>query len=143
MEKPPGQEPDFSRALRWGVGLLAAAGLLALFMFQRYDWSALTGGHFSPIQRFLLNRSVRFVLNDLLAMLLVLAVFGKRKYVIVAIFVQVLSFVFILLPYFFLKLSYPGYNGPLISFLHRLVLNPVLIYLLMFFFWYQEKQSKN
>jgi hypothetical protein len=46
-------------------------------------------------------------------------------------------------PYVILKLNYPSYNGPMINFLHRLILNPLLIYLLVFFFWYQKKDKQD
>jgi exosortase F-associated protein len=140
MEKRSDLESaDFRKSWRWVAGLIAVAGLLALFLFQRFDWSFWTTA--PAIQKFVINRSIRFIVNDILGTLLVLALFGKRKLVIISIYVQVLGLIFVLVPYFILKMNYPAYNGPLLSFLHRLILNPVLIYLLIFFFWFQEKQG--
>jgi len=119
---------------------VAVLGLLGVFLLQR-DLAGYVLDQASAITTFMVNRAIRYVANDLFATLLVLALFGKKRYVIIAIYVQLLGLVLILTPYVVLKLYYPGYNGPLISFFHRLVLNPTLIYLLIFFFWYQEKQN--
>jgi exosortase F-associated protein len=120
------------------LGVLAVTGLVLVFLFQRTDIAGTVGVE-QNIWKFIVNRSIRFVVNDALAILLIYALFAERKYVLFAIAVQVFGLVFILLPYFILKFHYPGYNGPLISFLHRLVLNPTLILLLIPAFYYQRK----
>ena len=140
MAKTGPESADFSRSLRWSVGVAAVAGLLAVFIFQHLDVARIFWEVSSPLNRFIINRSIRFLFNDIFATLLVLAVFGRRKYVVIAIVVQCLGIFVVLMPYMLLKVHAPGYNGPLISFLHRLVLNPVLIYILIFFFWAQEKR---
>jgi len=139
MEERPERSADFPRSWRWVAGCLAIAGLLTLFLFQRIDWSFWITA--PPIKKFVINRSIRFIVNDILATLLVLALFGKRKLVMISVYIQVLGLILLLVPYFILKMNFPAYNGPLLSFLHRLILNPVLIYLLIFFFWFQEKQG--
>jgi exosortase F-associated protein len=123
--------------LRVLLGLVAVAGLVLIFLFQRTD-VAITLGIKENIWRFIFNRSLRFLLNDGLAILLIYALFYERKYVWFAVAVQVFGLVFVLIPYFILKFNFPGYNGPLISFLHRLVLNPTLILLLIPAFYYQR-----
>jgi exosortase F-associated protein len=138
------QQADLSLRMRWLLGVISVSGLLLIFLFQRFDWSALFGlGDLKKIERFVINRSVRFVINDVLGVLLVLSLFGRKKLAIIAVYVQVLGFVFIMIPYVILKLNYPSYNGPMISFLHRLILNPLLIYLLVFFFWYQKNNKQH
>jgi exosortase F-associated protein len=122
------------------AGTVSVVGLLGVFLFQR-DLSAYFLEQASPLASFMINRAIRYVANDLLATLLVLALFGKKQYVLIAVYVQLLGLVLILMPYVVLKVYNPGYNGPLISFFHRLILNPTLIYLLIFFFWYQEKHK--
>ncbi len=129
-----------SRKLRFVVGILSVAGLVAVFLFQRQDVASLLGVD-QNIWKFIVNRSIRFVVNDLLAIALIYAVFAERKYVLFAIGVQVFGLVFVLIPYFIIKFNYPGYNGPLVSFLHRLVLNPTLILLLIPAFYYQRKMQ--
>jgi len=126
--------------IRWSAGIVSVLGLLGVFLFQR-DLSKYLAEGQSPVVSFMINRAIRYMANDVLAVLLVLALFGKKKYVIVAIYVQLFGLVLILLPYVVLKVYHPAYNGPLISFFHRLILNPTLIYLLIFFFWYQEKHK--
>jgi exosortase F-associated protein len=76
--------------------------------------------------------------------MLIYGLFQERKYVLFAIGVQLAGLLFVLLPYFILKFQYPAYNGPLISFLHRLVLNPLLMLLLIPAFYLQrEKAAKH
>lgn len=123
--------------LRIFLGIIAATGLLLVFLFQRLDLALMIGIK-ENIWRFIFNRSIRFILNDTLAILLIYALFYERKYVWFAVAVQVFGLVFVLIPYFILKFNFPGYNGPLISFLHRLVLNPTLILLLIPAFYYQR-----
>lgn len=138
------QQADLSLRTRWLLGIVSVAGLLLIFLFQRFDWSALFGlTGLEKIEKFVLNRLIRFVLNDVFGVLLVLSLFGKKNLAIIAVYVQILGFVFVMIPYVILKLNYPAYNGPMISFLHRLILNPLLIYLLVFFFWYQKKNNRG
>ena len=85
---------------------------------------------------FLVSKTLRFLLNDFLAMGLVLAVFPGRQHLVVALLVQAFGLVFLLIPYFILKLGLGMDNGPLVSFLHRLVLNPILMLLLLPGFWW-------
>jgi exosortase F-associated protein len=137
------QPNSLSKTSRWVLGIISVTGLILIFVFQRINWSDWLHGSYSSIQIFLINRSVRFVLNDICAVLLVAALFGRRNHVVIAIYVQIIGLVVILIPYIILKINYPSYNGPMVSFLHRLVLNPLLIYLLIFFFWYNEKYQKT
>jgi predicted permease len=140
MEDEERQQTDFPMYFRRAAGVVSVLGLLGVFLFQR-DLSGYFLERSSPIMSFMVNRAIRYVANDLFATLLVLALFGKKRYVWVAIYVQLLGLMLILVPYMVLKVYHPGYNGPLLSFFHRLILNPTLIYLLIFFFWYQEKHK--
>jgi len=129
-----------NKKLRILIGVLCIAGLLAVFLFQREDLTVYFGLSLKPLHRFLFNRTVRFLLNDLFAIGLIYALFEDRKYVIFSCFIQLIGMVFFLFPYFVLKLYFPTYNGPLISYLHRLILNPILIILLIPAFYYQRQQ---
>jgi exosortase F-associated protein len=122
----------------WGA--VAVTGLLMVFLFQRIDMATVMGAK-DTMWRFIVNRSIRFVLNDGLAILLIYALFQERKYVLFAVWVQLIGLLFILIPYFIIKFNFPGYNGPLISFIHRLVLNPTLLLLLIPAFYYQRRYS--
>jgi exosortase F-associated protein len=132
--------------IRWTAGSLCLAGLMLVFLFQRVDIAGALDLASSNVYRFIINRTFRFIVNDSLAVGLIFALFGERKYVIFAIAVQLFGMVVFLIPYFILKLNFPSYNGPLISFLHRLVLNPTLVLLLIPAFYYQrtlEKRSRS
>ena len=129
-------------AARIIVGVFSAAGLLFVFLFQRWDMASVVGLEL-PINRFLFNRTVRFLLNDAFAIGLIYALFKDRKYIIFSIYVQLAGVILFLIPYFVLKFHYPKYNGPLISFLHRLILNPTLLLLLIPAFYYQREMNRE
>lgn len=122
------------------VGLVCSVGLVLVFLFQQWDIGALVGVKDS-LARFLTNKSIRFVLNDTMTIGLIYSLFNNRRYTLFSIYVQVFGVVFILLPYFLIKVKFPGYNGPLVNFIHRLVLNPLLLLLLIPAFYYQKKRD--
>lgn len=124
------------------IGVISIAGLILVFIFQRFEWSTWLGLTFEPTGKFIFNRTIRFLLNDAFAIGLIYALFAERKYVIFSLYVQVAGVVLFLIPYFILKLYLPHYNGPLISFLHRLVLNPTLLMLLIPAFYYQRRMDR-
>lgn len=123
------------------LAVLSVSGLVGVFLFQQQDVAMALGFEDSFLQ-FIINRSIRFLLNDTLAIILIYSLFNERKYVMFAIWVQVMGMVFVLIPYFILKFNYPDYNGPLLSFLHRLVLNPTIVLLLIPAFYYQRNLKK-
>jgi exosortase F-associated protein len=116
---------------------------MMVFIFQKLDVATLLDIGSRSIDRFLINRTVRFLLNDVFAIGLIYALFKERKYVVFSLWVQLAGVVFFLIPYFILKLYLPSYNGPLISFLHRLILNPTLLLLLIPAFYYQKSLTGN
>jgi exosortase F-associated protein len=124
------------------AGAGSIAGLVLFFLFQKWDMAILLGVE-ENVWRFIINRSIRFIINDVLAIVLIYALFYERKYVVFAIYVQLFGLVFVLIPYFILKFNFPGYNGPLVSFLHRLVLNPTLLLLLIPAFYYQRRMTRE
>ena len=129
--------------LRIVVGIISLAGLIAVFLFQRIDVAGFLGVEESAINKFLINRTIRFLLNDAFAIGLIYSLFAERKYVMFSIYVQLTGVILFLIPYFVLKIYFPSYNGPLISFLHRLILNPTLLMLLIPAFYYQRKQEAS
>ncbi|HTE30245.1 MAG TPA: exosortase F system-associated protein [Chryseolinea sp.] len=131
------------KVTRWIVALLSIAGLLLVFLFQKIDVAAMLGVGAKGIDRFLVNRMIRFLINDALAVALIYALFVERKYVVFALYVQLVGVFLFLIPYFILKVYYPGYNGPLISFLHRLILNPTLLMLLIPALYYQKHMIRK
>lgn len=131
------------RTVRVVIGLLCLTGLAVVFLFQQIDAASLLGDGMKSVHRFIINRTVRFLLNDLFAIGLIYAIFNERKYVVFAVWVQLAGLVAFLFPYFILKLNFPRYNGPLISFLHRMIVNPLLLLLLIPAFYYQRWKSSE
>jgi exosortase F-associated protein len=132
-----------SAIIRFAIGLVSIAGLVAVFLFQEIDVAGMLGSDASKIVKFIINRTIRFLLNDIFAIALIYAIFAERKYVIFALWVQLAGVFLFLIPYFVLKLNFPSYNGPMINFLHRLILNPILLYLLIPAFYYQRKVAER
>jgi exosortase F-associated protein len=130
-----------SRLVRLLLGGAALLSLLILFLFQGYDVAA-HAGVTDAKWRFIINRLIRFLLNDSMVVVLIYALFVDRIMTRFAVLVQFLGFAFLLCPYLILKYHWPGYNGPLISFLHRLVVNPLLMLLLIPAFYLQQRRVK-
>lgn len=130
-----------SKGWRYFVGSICAVALLAFFLGQGYNMAERLLGITDPRWMFFMNRTIRFLVNDLLAIGLIYGLFGERKYVVFALWVQLAGLVFLLLPYSVLKYYWPAYNGPLINFLHRLILNPTLLLLLIPAFYYQLRMG--
>jgi exosortase F-associated protein len=124
------------------LAVVSVTGLVVVFLFQRQDVASILGIQ-DKFWRFILNRSIRFLINDGFTILLIYAIFYERKYVIFAVWVQVFGTLFVLLPYFVIKFYLPTYNGPMVSFLHRLILNPTLLLLLIPAFYYQRRYRES
>jgi exosortase F-associated protein len=127
--------------VRIALGIASVTGLVMVFLFQRVNVAEAMSFSDIHLYQFIINRSIRFLLNDFLTIGLIYALFAERKYVVFALWVQGIGIVFFLIPYFVLKIHFPAYNGPLLSFLHRLILNPTLLLLLIPAFYYQKKIS--
>ncbi|MTI38858.1 exosortase F system-associated membrane protein [Fulvivirga lutimaris] len=121
---------------------ISIVGLVLVYLFQRDIQSFFNQAFDSKYVSFALARSTRFVINDLLVVLLIYGLFGKRKYVIFALYVQIAGIALVLIPYLIIK-YYTSYNGPLVSYMHRLIVNPLLMLLLIPAFYYQNNIAKN
>lgn len=127
---------------RYSIVFISVLGLLLAYLFQRDIQSFFNQAFDSKYVAFALARTTRFVINDLLVVLLIYGLFGKRKYVIFALYVQIAGIALVLMPYLVIK-YYTNYNGPLVSFMHRLIVNPLLMLLLIPAFYYQNNIPKN
>lgn len=86
-----------------------------------------------------INKIVRYLLNDLFAMAIIAGLFPDKRYVRFAVLVLMVG-LFLLVPlYLWLYLSQPEGFSSLVGHLHRLVMNPVLMMLLIPAFFYQKK----
>jgi exosortase F-associated protein len=129
--------------IRLVIGIVCLSGLVAVFIFQDFNVASRIDPGSSRLEKFLINRSIRFILNDTLAIGLIFAIFRERKFVVFSVWVQLAGMFVFLIPYFILKIYMPSYDGPLISFLHRLILNPTLLLLLIPAFYYQKRLDQN
>lgn len=141
---------------RWIFLLGGAIGLFSVYFFQEYlDLYSLLQGERPQrldirseyqtveLQSFVVNKVFRYLLNDLCAMSLIYALFHERKYLRFAFWVLLVG-LFILLPiYLMLYLSQPPGLSSMIAHLHRLVLNPVLMMLLIPAFYYQRQVARR
>lgn len=81
------------------------------------------------------------VFNDLACMILILVLFKERKYLVISFYLFLAELLVVLPLYFIIKLSVEGdseISSPLFSQIHRIVVNPILMILLMFGFFYQR-----
>lgn len=129
-------------AKRWTIGLLAGVLLVAFFMVQRAS-VAQTLGFTDKSVVFVFDKTFRFVVNDLLMVGIIYSLYGQRRYVYFALWVQLVGIIFILIPYLIIKLYFEAGNGPMVSFLHRLIINPTLMILLIPAFWLQSRKHQS
>lgn len=90
---------------------------------------------------FIVNKTIRLILNDLACLMLIVALFPGRVYMKAAFYLFLIE-LFVLLPaYFLIKLNMEGpseLSSPLLSHIHRLIVNPLLMFLLIAGFLYQR-----
>jgi exosortase F-associated protein len=130
-------QPDRSKRLALIVFCFICLGLV--FIFQKFDYSQLILNEASFKTRFIFNRSLRFLMNDNLMLLLIYALFYQRKYVRFGLIVELFGLLFLLIPYFILRFSVTM-DHMYISFLHRLIVNPTLMVLLILAIYIQENK---
>lgn len=90
---------------------------------------------------FIVNKAGRYILNDLFSISMIYGIFAEKKYARFAFAVMMFG-LFVLLPiYLYLYLAQPAGLSSMISHLHRVVMNPVLMMLLIPAFYFQQKGS--
>lgn len=119
-----------NRKFRIFLIFISLTGLGVIFVGQRLDYSLLFSDHLSGQSQFIINRTIRFLLNDNLVLLLIYALFYENKYVKFGFAVEVAGLLFLLIPYFLLR-YYTSIDHSYISFIHRLIINPTLMVLLI------------
>jgi exosortase F-associated protein len=121
--------------------------LLAVYIFQRTDiigWLVPESRELSPALVFSVNRYMRIVLNDVACFCIIYAFFGSR-HLALAFWVFLIEILVILPVYLVIKLTLEGdseISSPLLSQVHRLIVNPVLMFLLILGFLYQKISEK-
>lgn len=134
------------------LGIFALIFLLFIYVFQQTSYAGVLASlcdfdisSIHPYIVFISNKTLRLVLNDAGCFLLIFAIFGKGKYLKVAFRVFLLELIIILPLYFTIKLGLEGdseISSPLLSQVHRMIVNPTLMVLLMIGFYYQDKVQR-
>ncbi|WP_127121204.1 exosortase F system-associated membrane protein [Chryseotalea sanaruensis] len=131
--------PSYSRLAWMLLSFLVLAGVYLLQDAFSLNQSLALG--LSAETDFVLKKLIRIVLNDTAALVLIYAWFYDAKITRLAFLLQLVD-TFILLPvYLVLKLSIEGtaeISVPLLSQLHRLIVNPTLIILLIPAIYFQR-----
>lgn len=144
MEMEPRQ---VSQSPKVGVLLFAVAGLGLVYLFQRFNYSGLffglTGlGIFEAEEVvFIVNRTARLLLNDALCVLVIWGLFQSISYLKLAWLLFLFELLVLLPAYLFLKLNFEGtseISSPLLSPIHRMIVNPLLMIILIGAFYYQR-----
>lgn len=126
---------------KWPLAVIAVLILLFAYLFQRINIVAVTGVSIHPYVVFIINKTTRLLLNDFACLLLIISLFQEKKYVVVALYVFLFELLVLLPVYFVLKLSTEGdteISSPLLSQIHRMIVNPTLMIVLMISFFYQR-----
>lgn len=127
----------------WIRATLFVTGIAILgfvYVFQRINLAVLLGD-FHPNVVFVINRTARLILNDVACFLIIFALFRENKYLKIAFWVFLFELLVILPVYLLVKLSLEGdseISSPLLSQVHRLIVNPMLMILLIAGFVYQR-----
>lgn len=136
------------KAIRAMFALLGCLVLFIIYLFQQTDFLsracslALSNGcHFKPSVIFVVNKTFRLIVNDAASMLLIFAIFKEQKYLRVGFYIFLFELLIILPIYFTLKLTLEGtseISSPLLSQVHRIIVNPMLMILTIIAFSYQR-----
>ncbi|KAB2814507.1 exosortase F system-associated membrane protein [Phaeocystidibacter luteus] len=147
--------PEFIRP-NWKVLILGFLGLCTVYVLkhQLNVWAWLHGEHrvfydttenltSFPAGEVILNKSVRYLLNDLFSIMIIHGIFQNQRYTKFA-FGLLLFGMLVLLPLYFLLVYYApdGYTS-MVANVHRIVLNPVLMMLLIPYLYHMERQKNE
>ncbi|MFZ1809433.1 MAG: hypothetical protein WAU36_19540 [Cyclobacteriaceae bacterium] len=121
--------------------------LFLVYLFQRFNYAGVfynitaLEGLTHPNAVFAVNRTTRLLINDSLCMILIYALFQKRSYLKLSGIIFGFE-VLVLLPlYLWAKLSMEGpseISSPLLSPIHRMIVNPLLMIVLIAALYYQQ-----
>jgi exosortase F-associated protein len=124
---------------------IAIAGLAFVYLFQRIDVLEICGScTFHPYAHFAVKKILRVLLNDSFMLLFIHALFRDQPVTRLAWYIQLVDTLVLLPVYLFIKLWYEGdveTSIPLLSQLHRLIVNPTLMVLLIPAVYYQRSRA--
>jgi exosortase F-associated protein len=126
--------------------VIALAGLMIVFLFQQVDILRWLDIQTHPYIHFSVKKTWRLILNDTFMLLVIHAWFYNRSVTQFAWKLQMLDTLLLLPLYLFLKLTLEGdseLSSPLLSQLHRLIINPVLMILVIPAVYVQQFTKKT
>jgi len=137
--------------------VLGGMGLFLVYFFQHYldfhtvlfkgQWPQELNytADFKKVESFsfIVNKVGRYLLNDLFTIAIIYGLFYEKKYLRFAFVVLLFGLIFLLPAYLFIYLAMPVGFSSLLSHLHRIVLNPVLMMLLIPAYFYQRNLSSH
>jgi len=137
--------------------VLGGMGLFLVYFFQHYldfhtvlfkgQWPQELNytADFKKVESFsfIVNKVGRYLLNDLFTIAIIYGLFYEKKYLRFAFVVLLFGLIFLLPAYLFIYLAMPVWFSSLLSHLHRIVLNPVLMMLLIPAYFYQRNLSSH
>jgi exosortase F-associated protein len=130
------------------MGLLVAiAGLAFSFLLQETDLLALICKcSFHPNMHFVVKKVVRVVINDFCLLLIIYVWFNNSMITRLAWNVQLMDTLILLPIYLILKLAIEGdseKSSPLLSQLHRMIVNPTLMILIIPGVYFQRLRANK
>lgn len=131
---------------RWFIGLVSITALMVSFQVRGLNLvGAIVGDAYLPELPWMLvlNKLIRYVINDLAALALLWVLFQRRDFMLLAFWVFLFGLIVLMPVYFIGYFYFSDVLGTTLSYLHRLVMNPTLMMLLIPFFYYQQKMEKS
>lgn len=127
--------------------LLAVAGLACVYIFQRHQvLFALCNCQLDSDTSFILIKTTRVLLNDLFMLLIIHLWFRSPSITKLALWIQLVDILILLPIYLTLKLRLEGdseISSPLLSQLHRLIVNPTLMILIFPAVYFQRLKKSS
>jgi exosortase F-associated protein len=133
-----------------GFALLA---LVLIYLFQRVSYADILNSILPEALEirnanavFIFNRTGRLILNDTACMVIIWTLFRQTKFLKAAFLVFLVELLIILPLYFTIKLSLEGdseLSSPFLSQIHRIIVNPLLMIILIVAFYYQKLTSST
>lgn len=137
--------------IRVTAGLVSVIILIAVYIFQGFDFLSWITGIVSeyvwhPYSIFIFNKTLRLVINDVACFIIIWAIFQSPKHLKLALYIFLFEILFLLPFYFWIKLLFEGdseISSPLLAQIHRLIVNPTLMILLIISFAYQRYKNRS
>lgn len=138
---------------RFVLIFLSLLVLVLVYVFQKFSYMGFVNNFLPgfleakhPYSIFVINKTCRLIFNDLACMLFIYAVFKTTNHLRVSFYLFLAELLVLLPIYFVLKLTLEGdseLSSPMLSQLHRLIVNPLLMILLIMGFVFQRFKSSS